>query len=361
MASDERAPTAASARSPGPGAERWRIPLIASALVLAAGLVLEAWTGDAEGAAGGAALIVIGVAGALVSAVLAVRPAATTRASAARDIAGSAALLAVGVPAIVWAASGVLVSDRTVRSAPIPAASTPLASAAGGGVDESTPHTHAPGDTTHADDAETDAGTASDTATGSGSGTGGVAEAVAEAVRDPEFHEHGVAQPEQPLDPPTRTQLGGQLVTAREVALAYPTVADAEAAGYRKVTRYIPLIGAHYMRFTNLGDGFVTDAPEMLLFDGTEPDSRIVGLSYFVVGSQEPGGFAGPNDHWHQHKGLCLKGLLVVGGERVSEEECARRGGRKANDLNAWMVHAWVVPGWESPQGVFSPEHPGLV
>jgi len=25
------------------------------------------------------------------------------------------------------------------------------------------------------------------------------------------------------------------------------------------------------------------------------------------------------------------------------------------------MVHAWVVPGWESPQGVFSPEHPGLV
>jgi hypothetical protein len=25
------------------------------------------------------------------------------------------------------------------------------------------------------------------------------------------------------------------------------------------------------------------------------------------------------------------------------------------------MVHAWVVPGWDSPQGVFSPEHSGLV
>ena len=127
------------------------------------------------------------------------------------------------------------------------------------------------------------------------------------------------------------------------------------------MTAYVPLIGAHYMRFANLVDGFDPAAPEMLLYDGTDPDSRIVGVSYFVVGGKEPAGFAGPNDHWHQHIGLCLKGTLVVGGERVSEAECARRGGRKANNLDAWMVHAWVVPGWESPQGVFSPEHPGLV
>jgi hypothetical protein len=138
-------------------------------------------------------------------------------------------------------------------------------------------------------------------------------------------------------------------------------VADAEAAGYRKVTTYLPLIGAHYMHFGYLADGFVPAQPEMLLFDGTDPDSRIVGLSYFVLGTTPPAGFAGPNDHWHQHKGLCLRGTLVVGGERTTEEECRQRGGRKANDLEAWMVHAWVVPGWESPEGVFSPEHSGLI
>jgi hypothetical protein len=311
--------------------------------VLAAGLVLQAWTDDAGGGAEGSALIVIGVAGALVSALLAVRPVA---ARPTRGVAGSAVVLVVGLPAIVWAASGVLLADRPVQAAiptglvPLAAGSGTASATAGGAIDESRPHTHAPGDTTHL-------------AESSASST--------PAAGDPEFHVHGVATPEVPVDAQTRALVGAQLVTAREVALSYPTVADAEAAGYRKVTAYVPLIGAHYMRFANLVDGFDPAAPEMLLYDGTDPDSRIVGVSYYVVGGKEPAGFAGPNDHWHQHIGLCLKGTLVVGGERVSEAECARRGGRKANNLDAWMVHAWVIPGWESPQGVFSPEHPGLV
>jgi hypothetical protein len=173
-------------------------------------------------------------------------------------------------------------------------------------------------------------------------------------------HGHEVV-PEQPLDPATRAVLGEQLVLARDVAMRYSTVADAEAAGYRKVTGYVPLIGAHYVKWGAMDARFDVAEPEMLLYDGEEADSRIVGLSYYVFGATAPDGFAGPNDHWHQHRGLCLRDLVVVGGETISEAECAARGGTKVEGANGWMVHAWVVPGWDSPQGVFSPEHLGLV
>ena len=72
-------------------------------------------------------------------------------------------------------------------------------------------------------------------------------------------------------------------------------------------------------------------------------------------------GFIGPNDHWHQHIGLCVKNGVVVGGEKTTPEQCKSRGGNKVGLNDIWMVHAWVVPGWDSPQGVFSPEHLGLV
>jgi hypothetical protein len=89
-----------------------------------------------------------------------------------------------------------------------------------------------------------------------------------------------------------------------------------------------------------------------------------VGLSYLVYHhGGPPPGFAGPNDHWHQHNangGLCLQGGLVVGGEDVSPQECANRGGRKVLLIDIWMMHAWVVPGFECSWGVFSGECPEL-
>jgi hypothetical protein len=100
----------------------------------------------------------------------------------------------------------------------------------------------------------------------------------------------------------------------------------------------------------------------MLLYDGTNADSRIVGLSYYVRSTSEPAGFAGPNDHWHRHIGLCIsqKTLTVIGGEKTTPAQCAAMGGVKADGSEFWMVHAWVVPGWDSPQGVFSAEHQDL-
>jgi hypothetical protein len=177
-------------------------------------------------------------------------------------------------------------------------------------------------------------------------------------------HGDGSVVPNQPLDPATRAVLAQQLVDARAVAMAHPTVADAVRDGYVMVTPYVPLIGAHYMKFPLVDGTFDVRAPEMLLYDGTDPGSRIVGLSYYVVAATEPEGFAGPNDHWHRHIGLCLKIVdghpVVIGAERTTPEACRAMGGFKADGSNGWMVHVWAVPGWESPAGVFSAEHPDL-
>jgi hypothetical protein len=161
-----------------------------------------------------------------------------------------------------------------------------------------------------------------------------------------------------------RTELETQMTQARAVVAEYPTVKDAEAAGYRKSTPYVPCIGAHY---TNIGltMGFNPKAPSELLYDGTSADSKLVGLSYLVFnpGGKAPSGFAGKNDHWHQHNangGLCLQGGVVVGGEETTRKECAARGGRKTLLTDVWMMHAWVVPGFECSWGVFSGECPEL-
>jgi hypothetical protein len=176
-------------------------------------------------------------------------------------------------------------------------------------------------------------------------------------------HGDGTVFADQPLDVPTREELAAQLVTARQAAMGHPTVAQALLDGYQMVVPYVPLIGSHYMKFSLVDGRFDPAHPEMLLYDGTKPDSRIVGLSYYVRSpAGDPSGFAGPNDHWHRHIGLCVstKTLTVIGSEDVSAAQCAAMGGVKSDGSEFWMVHAWVVPGWDSPQGVFSAEQPDL-
>lgn len=214
---------------------------------------------------------------------------------------------------------------------------------------------HGDGDGGHAHGGEAAAGAADHHAGGGGDHAAGGA-----------GHGHsGVAPWQNITDPETRTLLGEQLAAAREAAELYPTAADAQAAGYTRVTPYVPLIGAHWMNFSLVDDEFDPSEPEMLLYDGSGTDAGIVGLSYyFAAGDDEdaplPEGFAGPNDQWHAHLGLCIGASGVIGPESLTEEECEEIGGSKADGGGRYMVHAWVVPGWESPWGIFSGEHPDL-
>jgi hypothetical protein len=101
----------------------------------------------------------------------------------------------------------------------------------------------------------------------------------------------------------------------------------------------------------------------MILYDGTEDDARVVGLSYYLKhdGDAEPTqGFTGVNDHYHRHIGLCVNGSGVIGDSTTTKEECEAMGGHKSTQENGWMNHAWVVPGCESPWGVFSGASPLL-
>lgn len=177
-----------------------------------------------------------------------------------------------------------------------------------------------------------------------------------------------VAHEEEPdvmLDASTRAVLAGQLSAARDAAMMYPTVADAEGAGYRLVGgAYGPGAGAHYIGFGGGAFGaFDAAHPPTLIYDGVSPTARIVGLMYLGIGQEgtAPEGFAGPNDHWHRHSGVCQKAGRVIFpvDADVTEEQCTAKGGSYMA-TTIWMVHAWVVPGWDSSSGVFSHENPNL-
>ena len=184
-----------------------------------------------------------------------------------------------------------------------------------------------------------------------------------QVATDAEGHSHRGPSPQVVLTRDERQQLIAQQELARSVVAKYPNVAAAEADGYRKSTEYIPCIGAHYTN-ARLAVRFDPARPSELLFDGTTPDSKIVGLSYLVWSpGGAPVGFAGDNDIWHQHNnngGLCQKNGVVVGGEAMSVEDCAARGGRKIALNDVWMLHDWIVPGWECSWGVFAGECPEL-
>lgn len=194
-----------------------------------------------------------------------------------------------------------------------------------------------------------------------GAGTGG-SESNVKALAEVGHGGRGMVT-QLPLTQAQHVELAQQMEQARTVVAKYPTVASALAGGYDESTPYVPCIGAHYTKLRLVGR-FDPLAPSELLYDGTSPDAKLVGLSYLVYHRNgPPRGFAGPNDHWHQHNangGLCLRGTFVVGGEDTSPQQCAKRGGKKTRLIDIWMMHAWVVPGLECSWGVFSGECPEL-
>ena len=90
----------------------------------------------------------------------------------------------------------------------------------------------------------------------------------------------------------------------------------------------------------------------MLLFSDTTAGARLIAFSYYNRSDgRPPAGFAGPNDHWHQHRGLC-----VTAGRTTSEGNAANVcGGIWLNGANLWMLHAWIVPAEPNAWGMFAP------
>jgi hypothetical protein len=182
---------------------------------------------------------------------------------------------------------------------------------------------------------------------------------------------HDDAEP-QPLDPATTVQLADQLARTSELVASYPTVADAEAGGYRRQGPYSPGLGTHYGKGADtlvgaaINDETVLDP--MLIYSGNESSDQLVGFMYVAFGVEgEPQGFAGPNDIWHYHTNVCLVAKAdgstdtPFGADRdnVPKELCDGYGGVLIENTG-YMLHVWTVPGWENPLGVFHDTHPGL-
>ena len=177
-----------------------------------------------------------------------------------------------------------------------------------------------------------------------------------------EQHTHGFTQAVSKAD---RVELARQLTLARQVALQYPTVADAVAAGLYRAGPFSPGLGAHYINVgggLGNGDGVMTDdairVPLAWIYDGTHPDSRISGL-FYMTGVKDPVGFAGSNDVWHVHHDICIKPSPTgidspLGADHgATKAQCDAVGGTLLKRTQ-YLLHVWVVPGYESPEGVYS-------
>jgi hypothetical protein len=179
--------------------------------------------------------------------------------------------------------------------------------------------------------------------------------------------EQSELKPYVPLDPQTQALLDQQLATAEQAALRFPTVADAKAAGMVLAGGMAPGVGAHYQELDASSlqginpDGSVNPAkPASWIYASTADNAPVVGVMYESLSTSPPAiGFAGPNDHWHQHSNLCITytngmiGVPFAPDSSVTPQECNDAHGTFLKKT-VWMVHAWVVPGWESPAGVFS-------
>jgi hypothetical protein len=178
-------------------------------------------------------------------------------------------------------------------------------------------------------------------------------------------HTHNVKQVK--LDKATQRELDAQLALTKPLIEKYPTIADAEAAGYRREGPFSPGLGTHYggPRTGSLNADGKMDAEDIasptLIYDGISPDSKLAGFMYISFGAKHaPEGFAGPNDGWHFHTNVCIAprpdgGIdAPLGADaEVSKELCDKYHGSLIGNTG-YMVHLWTVPGYESPQGLFS-------
>ena len=182
-------------------------------------------------------------------------------------------------------------------------------------------------------------------------------------------HAHAPDVPENEIPAATRAELRRQLALTMQPIAKYPTVADAEKAGYRRAGPFTPGLGAHYVGGgAYIGDAPMTDEqilkPSTLVYAGTDPDSPIVGFMYVAL-SKYPEGFAGPNDHWHTHSGICLRpsgdgAIDALGADgSIEKDECKEQGGNWMN-VTQGLLHVWTVPGYADPLGVFAHTSPAV-
>jgi len=170
-------------------------------------------------------------------------------------------------------------------------------------------------------------------------------------------HDHSVTFASA-LSPTDRTTFDAQLEAARAAATHFRTTEDATAAGYVQSATQIPGVGTHWVNWELIDRPFDPARPAMLLFDQSPlHETRLAGFSYWVRSVDQPEGFAGPNDVWHRHSGLCFVNGWNVRENVPAKDQCE---GQWLNGSDLWMLHVWIAPDVPSSDGVFAPRNTAL-
>jgi hypothetical protein len=180
-------------------------------------------------------------------------------------------------------------------------------------------------------------------------------------VPEGEFHDHdhglpGEAMPA--LTPDEQETFDAQWASATAAVDHLDTLDEIEQAGYVVGSGHTDGAGVHYIKWSLVDRPFDPAEPSMLLFDqvkrGEEP--RLIAYSYWVTSDGPPEGFAGDEDRWHRHLGVCFENGYIMD-ENMDRSDC---GGDWVNGVDMWMLHAWVVPGLENDFGRFHTVNPLL-
>src|SRR3954447_4135365 len=143
-----------------------------------------------------------------------------------------------------------------------------------------------------------------------------------------------------------------EIRAAVDAAASFPTTDAAAAAGYTQSSTQLPGIGTHWVKWSLVDQPFDPAQPAMLLFDESPlHPPRLAGFSYWVRSTGPPDGFAGPNDVWHRHSGLCFDNGFLVREDVAAADQCP---GQWLNGSDLWMLHAWVAPGLPNAAGLFA-------
>ena len=170
-------------------------------------------------------------------------------------------------------------------------------------------------------------------------------------------HAHTEVEVEVPLSAVETPLFDAQWRSAQEAIASRDTEEEAAALGYMRATAPSGGIGTHWVMWPQIAKPFDPATPSMLLFNERREPPVLVGYSYALQSPILPGGFAGGNDHWHQHRGLCVDDGWVVREQAAGPQAC---GGTYIAGGDFWMLHAWVVPGYDNRKGTFAPFNPKL-
>jgi hypothetical protein len=170
-------------------------------------------------------------------------------------------------------------------------------------------------------------------------------------------HSHGATTVEVPLFTGDAATFADQWLTAQAAIPTFDSIEKATQLGYVRATAWVAGIGVHWVLWSQIGKPFDPARPAMLLFDERRQPAPLVGFSYALQSPTQPVGFAGDNDHWHQHSGLCVDASGWVVREQATPDTCP---GTYIAGGDFWMLHAWVVPGWENRDGRFASFNPKL-